>query len=267
MRARNRALLEWYDRTGRDLAWRRTKEQWPILVSEVMLQQTQVARVEPVFRRFIATYPTPAELAAASFAEVVTAWGDLGYLRRARSLHAAAQHIARDGWPEDLTDLPGVGPYTAAAVAAFAEDAPVVAVDVNVLRILSRWKGTVLSPAEAAPVGSETLDPDRPGDWNQAMMDLGARLCRPRRPRCTDCPVHTWCADPSLEVAPRRQSRFEGSVRQARAAVLKRLAVHEDDFAGVVRVIGLDPETVDTAVRALVSEGAIIDEGGRYRLG
>ena len=266
MRARTRALLEWYDLTGRDLPWRRTRERWPILVSEVMLQQTQVGRVEPVFRRFIATYPTPAGLAAASIADVVAAWGDLGYLRRARNLHAAARAIASDGWPEDLTDLPGVGPYTAAAVAAFAEGAPVVAVDVNLHRILSRWTGTVLSPVDAATVGSEMLDLERPGDWNQAMMDLGARLCRPRRPRCSECPVRTWCTDPSLEVEQRRQSRFEGSVRQARAAVLKRLAAHEDDLEGVVSATGLALETVDLAVRSLLSEGAVIEEGGQLRL-
>lgn len=231
-----------------------------------MLQQTQVARVEPVFRRFIDTYPTPSELAAVSFADVVVAWEDLGYLRRARNLHAAAQQIAVDGWPEDLTDLPGVGPYTAAAVSAFADGAPVAAVDVNVLRILSRWNGTVLSATDAAVLGSAILAPKRPGDWNQAMMDLGARLCRPRSPRCSECPVRTWCTDPSLELTPRRQSTFDGSVRQARAAVLKRLAVTGDDLDGVILTTGLDPGTVQQAVRALISEGTVVEDRGRLSL-
>lgn len=231
-----------------------------------MLQQTQVARVEPVFQRFIDTYPAPSELAAVPFADVVVAWGDLGYLRRARNLHAAAQQIAVLGWPEDLTDLPGVGSYTAAAVSAFAHDSPVAAVDVNALRILSRWSGTVLSAGDAATVGTEVLAPDRPGDWNQAMMDLGARLCRPRIPRCGQCPVRTWCRDPSLELASRRQSRFDGSVRQARAAVLKRLATNDDDVEGVIRATGLAPETVHRAVRALISEGTVVEDRDRLSL-
>jgi A/G-specific adenine glycosylase len=235
-------------------------------VSEVMLQQTQVARVAPVFRRFIAKFPTPVELADASFADVVVAWGDLGYLRRARNLHAAAHQITNAGWPENLTELPGVGPYTAAAVSAFADDAPVAAVDVNVRRILSRWTGTVLSPVGAASVGSETLDEKRPGDWNQAMMDLGAGLCRPRSPRCVECPVRRWCSDPSLDLPSRRQSLFEGSVRQARAAVLKRLAVTDDDLDGVTSATGLAPGTVHRAVEALVSEGTVVHECGRLSL-
>jgi A/G-specific adenine glycosylase len=231
-----------------------------------MLQQTQVARVEPVFRQFIDTYPTPSALAGASFSEVVVAWGDLGYLRRARSLHEAARQIADDGWPADLTDLPGVGPYTAAAVSAFAGDARVAAIDVNVLRILSRWTGTVLSTGEAAAVGSETLDPVRPGDWNQAMMDLGAGLCRPRNPRCSQCPVCQWCSDPSVDLPSRRQSPFEGSVRQARAAVVKRLASQDDDLEGLLRATRLSPETMHEAVEALVSEGTVIRDQGRLRL-
>ena len=232
-----------------------------------MLQQTQVVRVEPVFRRFIDSYPTPAALATVPFAEVVAAWGDLGYLRRARNLHAAACRIAEGGWPVDLTDLPGVGPYTAAAVAAFSEDRPVVAVDVNVRRVLSRWTGSVLSPDAAAGVGSGVLAVERPGDWNQAMMDLGARLCRPRRPRCTECPAHPWCEDPSLEIPSSRQSPFEGSVRQARAAVLKRLAGEDDDLDGLVATTGLSPGRVQEAVEALISEGSIVRGRDRLSLG
>ena len=259
-------MLEWYDRTGRELPWRHTRDRWAVLVSEVMLQQTQAARVDPVFRRFIDTYPTPSDLAAVPFADVVVAWGDLGYLRRARNLHAAAHLIAVDGWPEDLAELPGVGPYTAAAVSAFADDAAVAAVDVNVQRILSRWTGTILSAAGAAAVGSETLDRDRPGDWNQAMMDLGARLCRPRTPRCRECPVRGWCDEPSLDLPSRRQSPFAGSVRQGRAAVLKRLAAHETDLDGLIQATGLAAKTVQEAVRALISEGTVTEDRGQLRL-
>ncbi|MEX1006050.1 MAG: A/G-specific adenine glycosylase [Acidimicrobiia bacterium] len=232
-----------------------------------MLQQTQVTRVEPVFRRFVEMFPTPAELAEAPFAEVVVAWGDLGYLRRARNLQAAARQIVDAGWPTDLTDLAGVGPYTAAAVSAFADDAPVAAVDVNVRRILSRWTGTVLSTADAGVVGRTTLSPGRAGDWNQAMMDLGARLCRPRIPRCSECPVRSWCTAPSLDLPVRRQTALDGSIRQARAAVLKRLAVNDDAVDGLIRATGLAPDTVQQAVEALVSEGTVVEDRDRLSLG
>lgn len=266
VQARNLALLEWYDRTGRDLPWRRTQERWPILVSEVMLQQTQVARVEPVFRRFLRAYPTPAALAAAPAGAVVQAWEDLGYLRRARHLQAAARCIAADGWPADLTELPGVGRYTAAAVAAFAAGEPVAAVDVNLRRVLSRWAGSLLVGAAAEDAGTRTVDQDRPGDWNQAMMDLGSRLCRPRTPRCGECPVSRWCRDPGLELPGRRQGPLRGSVREARAAIIKRLAQGSASGDRLTAETGLQPDTVAAAIAALTAEGAIARDGDRLRL-
>lgn len=261
---RNRSLLSWYDERGRELPWRRTRDRWAILVSEVMLQQTQVSRVVPAFNRFLASYPTPDAFAAASPEEVIAAWGGLGYLRRARSLHAAARHLRDSGWPQDLTDLPGVGPYTAAAVAAFADGHRVAAVDVNLRRVLSRWVGQSLSAARGQIVGREQVDAARPAHWNQAMMDLGASLCRPQ-PRCDECPVSEWCEDPEIDIASRPQSPYEGSVRQARAAVMKDLV---GGPATRTRLgPGLDPATVDQALRALLAEGAVVGDGDRLRLG
>src|SRR3954470_16507296 len=153
------AVLDWYARSRRDLAWRRTTDPYAILVSEVMLQQTQVARVVPRYLEWIARWPTAAVLAAASRADVLAAWVGLGYNRRALALHAAAETVARDGWPPDLRALPGVGPYTAAAVASFAFGAQVAAVDTNVRRVAERLgRGT---PAAL-------LAPGRAAQWNQA---------------------------------------------------------------------------------------------------
>lgn len=226
-----------------------------------MLQQTQVARVIPAYQQFMSRFPTPALFAAAAPSERIAIWGDLGYLRRVRHLHVAATHIAASGWPENLTDLPGVGPYTAAAVGAFADGAPVAAIDVNLRRVLSRWHGEVLSSSEAHEAGAKAIDTTRPGEWNQAMMDLGATVCRPRSPRCGECPVANWCVDPTIVISASRQSRFQGSVREARAAVLKHLAAGHQTISSIVAVSGLEPPTLEDAIRALVSESAISRNG------
>lgn len=226
-----------------------------------MLQQTQVARVIPAYQQFMVRFPNPGLFAAATPPERIEAWGDLGYLRRVRHLHAAATRIAAFGWPENLTDLSGVGPYTSAAVRAFADGVPVAAIDVNLRRVLSRWHGEVLSVGEAHGTGAATIDTTRPGDWNQAMMDLGATICRPRSPRCGGCAVTDWCADPTIIISAGRQSRFEGSVREARAAVLKHLAAGHRTSSSIVAATGLDPATLDEAIRALVSEAAVRRDG------
>jgi A/G-specific adenine glycosylase len=166
------ALITWYGAAGRDLPWRRTRDPYAVLVSEVMLQQTQVARVVERWERWIARWPDPAALAAAAPAEVLGEWVGLGYNRRALRLREACAAIARDGWPEDLTALPGVGRYTADAVRAFAFGEPVVPVDVNVARVFSR-AGAMEGPPELG----------------QALMDLGATICTARRPRCGECPL------------------------------------------------------------------------------
>lgn len=265
MELRNAALLSWYDEHGRDLPWRRTNDRWAILVSEVMLQQTQVNRVIPAYLQFLASYPTPAAFAGATPEEVISTWGGLGYLRRARNLHAVAREVRDSGWPSDLTALAGVGPYTAAAVRSFADGEVIAAVDVNLRRVLSRWVGRVLSTRQSQVLGNEEIDTARPADWNQAMMDLGATVCRPRQPRCGHCPVSDWCEDPGIDIALRPQSPYAGSVRQARAAMLKALAggpVSRDRLD-----LGLDPEMIDQAITDLLVEGAVVRDGGNLRLG
>jgi A/G-specific adenine glycosylase len=197
-------LLAWFGRAGRDLPWRHTTDAYAILVSEVMLQQTQVARVIPRYHAWLERWPTVETLAEASAADVIRAWQGLGYNRRALGLHRAARHVAATGWPEDLTELPGVGPYTAAAVGSFAFGRAVLPVDVNVSRVLRRTRAE-FSPAAA-----------------QALMDLGATICLARVPRCNDCPLAAVCPSRGVrDTAARKQGPFEGSFRQRRAEVLR----------------------------------------------
>jgi A/G-specific adenine glycosylase len=201
------ALLAWYAEHGRDLPWRRTRDPYAILVSEVMLQQTQVARVVPRYLGWLERWPTVEALADASAAEVIRAWQGLGYNRRALNLHRTAQRVAADGWPDDLTELPGVGRYTADAIARFAHDLPVLPVDTNVRRVLERT-GAEFEPSAA-----------------HALMDLGATVCLARIPRCEACPLAEACPSRGQRYAPlRKQSRFEGSFRQRRASTLRLVA-------------------------------------------
>src|SRR5947208_8863075 len=203
------ALLAWFRGNGRALPWRRTNTPYAILVSEVMLQQTQVDRVVPRYLAWLERWPTVDLLAAAPAADAIHEWQGLGYYRRALNLHRAAEQIAGCGWPEDLTELPGVGRYTADAVACFALGQDVLPVDTNVSRVRER-SGEAFDPACA-----------------QALMDLGATVCLARVPRCGACPLAAACPSRGRRYAPRRkQSRFEGSFRQRRPAVL--LVVSDD---------------------------------------
>ena len=200
-------LLRWYADNGRDLPWRRTRDPYAILVSEVMLQQTQAARVAPRWRAWLDRWPTTAALAAAPTAEVIREWQGLGYNRRAVSLQRAAGVVVEHGWPDDLTELPGVGPYTAAAVGCFAFGRPLLPVDVNVRRVQERT---------GQPFDHECA---------QALMDLGATVCIARVPRCDACPLAAGCPSRGARYEPlRRQSRFEGSFRQRRARTLRLVA-------------------------------------------
>ncbi len=223
------ALLAWYDRVRRPLPWRATRDPYALLVSEVMLQQTQALRVVPYYERWLARFPNVSALAAAPARDVLAAWSGLGYNRRALALRAAARIVAAGGWPADLRTLPGVGPYTAAAVAAFAWDRQVAAVDTNVRRVLERRDGVRRGPAALAARAAALLPPGRAAAFNQAMMELGATVCRPRAPRCGACPVAAGCAGPP-PPSPRRAARprFESSDRWARGRVLAALVAGEE---------------------------------------
>jgi A/G-specific adenine glycosylase len=196
-----RAVLAWYDGSGRTFPFRGVTDPWAILVSEAMAQQTQAARAGEAWASFIRAYPTPAALAAASPADVVRAWRGLGYNRRALALRAAAIAIVADHGghvPDDiaaLERLPGVGPYTARAVAALAFGRPVAAVDTNVRRVVGRLSGpsAAVSPPELQRLADALVDPVRPGDWTHALMDVGATVCRRARPDHAACPLEPWC--------------------------------------------------------------------------
>ena len=207
-------LLAWFEADGRDLPWRHTKDPYAILVSEVMLQQTQVDRVIPRYLAWLERWPTAQALAAASPADVIRAWQGLGYNRRALNLHRAARHVAEHGWPDDLTALPGVGRYTADAVASFALGHSVLPVDTNVRRVQERT-GHSFGP-----------------ESGQALMDLGATICLARIPRCGVCPLAEGCPSRGRRYEPlRKQSRFEGSFRQRRAETLRLVAAGARSFA------------------------------------
>ena len=214
-------LVIWFDQHGADLPWRRTRDRYAVLISEVMLQATQVSRVVPFFERWMERWPTPQTLAAAPLGQVLAAWNGLGYPRRARNLQRAAAIVATHGWPERLQELPGVGSYTAAAIACFADEQDVLPVDVNVRRVLARrW-----------PDGWPGAPTDRVWDAGQALMDLGRVMCTARAPACDlGCPLRAGCpaadAGQVAEVTPpgRRQSRYLGSMRQRRGRLLAAIA-------------------------------------------
>jgi A/G-specific adenine glycosylase len=223
-------LLTWFAAHGRDLPWRKTRDPYAILVSEVMLQQTQVERVVPRYGAWLERWPTVEALATASPADVIREWQGLGYNRRGLNLHRAARVIASEGWPDDLTALPGVGPYTAAAVASFAFGRDVLPVDTNVRRVQERT-GHRFSPVAG-----------------QALMDLGSTVCLARIPRCEICPLAEACPSRGCRYEPlRKQSRFEGSFRQRRARTLKLVAEGSRPLDRLDRA----------AVQSLLSDGLV----------
>jgi A/G-specific adenine glycosylase len=224
-------LLAWFGENGRDLPWRRTRDPYAILVSEVMAQQTQIERVVPRWRRWLERWPTVDALAAAAAADVIREWQGLGYNRRALSLHRAAQQVATEGWPDDLTELPGVGRYTADAIACFAFGQPVLPVDVNVARVSERTRHAFTAAAA------------------QALMDLGKAVCLARIPRCDACPLADVCPSRGSRFEPlRRQGPFEGSFRQRRAAALRNV------------VAGSQPDDAE-AVASLARDGLVRTDG------
>ncbi len=255
----NQALLSWYEQVRRPLPWRFTRDPYAILVSEVMLQQTQAARVVPYYERWLERFPDAVALASAPVAEVLALWSGLGYNRRALALQAAARVVAAEGWPQRLTDLPGVGPYTAAAVASFAWDAQVVAVDTNVRRVLERRDGVRRTPGALARRAAELLPKGRAAEFNQAMMELGATVCRPRRPDCGACPVRPGCAGPRPSEPPRPRApreRYEATDRWARGRIVAALV-------GGERPPELEHDRRERALAGLERDGLVVrGEGG-----
>jgi A/G-specific adenine glycosylase len=237
-------LMEWYHREARDLPWRRTRDPYAILVSEVMLQQTQVARVVPRYLAWLERWPTAADLAAARVADVLAEWVGLGYNRRALRLRDACAVLARDGWPADLRTLPGIGPYTAAAVGAFAFGRDELPVDTNVRRVLER---TGFAPSRTPP------------ELGQALMELGATVCRARDAACDACPVAESCASAgAVDIAPRGRrgdgvvrERFEDSNRWVRGRVVEALA------SGTALPDGIELERLERAIDSLVRDGLV----------
>jgi A/G-specific adenine glycosylase len=281
------AVLAWGDAHLRTLPWRATRDPWAVLVSEVMAQQTGVERVVGYYHAFLDRFPTAAACAAVPAGEVVRSWAGLGYNRRAVSLHRCARAVvARHGGelPADLgalLALPGIGPYTARAVLAFAFERAVGVVDTNVGRVLARWEGRSLRQAEAQALADDLVPPagDPAWAWNQALMELGGTVCRRRRPRCAECPARAWCgwaavgmaapdpADGSAGVSA-GQPRFEGSDRQGRGRLVEALCRGPVPLADVAAVMGWpdDPARADRVAVGLLDDGLAVRDGDRLRL-
>ena len=209
-------LLAWYDTNKRQLPWRETRDPYRIWVSEMMLQQTRVTAVLDYYRRFLERFPDVKALAAASEADVLAAWSGLGYYRRARAMHAAARKVVQEfggRFPqtaEGLETLPGIGRYTAAAIASIACGEPIAVVDGNVERVLSRLLGKDLRDrSETWEYAEQFLARKHPGDWNQAVMELGAIVCLPADPKCLICPLKGWCADPGRATKKAQGARLK----------------------------------------------------------
>ncbi|MBE7698836.1 A/G-specific adenine glycosylase [Oerskovia sp. Sa1BUA8] len=281
------AVGQWFAASARDLPWRRDDcSPWGVLVSEVMLQQTPVVRVEPAWRAWTARWPEPADLAAASTADVLRAWGRLGYPRRALRLQDCARAVVErhaGQVPQDLDELlalPGVGEYTAAAVRAFAHGRRAVVVDTNVRRVLARAVAGTALPAPSytaaerrlATLVAPTGDAEA-ASWAAASMELGALVCTARSPRCDECPVADLCAwraagsPPDEHAARRRTQAWEGTDRQARGRVMAALRgadgpVHRDVVAG----LWPDAAQLGRCVASLVEDGLVEQDGEVYRL-
>jgi A/G-specific adenine glycosylase len=280
---RSEAVLEWGGPRLRDLPWRRTRDPWAVLVSEVMLQQTQAPRVIPKWLAFMNAYPTPQACAAVPLADVLRLWQGLGYPRRARNLHLTAQRVAEMGRFPDQLDallaLPGIGQYTARAVLAFAFEADEAVVDTNIARVYARFAGKRLTSREVQQAADAALPHGDSWRWNQCLMDLGAMLCRPANPGCGSCPLHGDCAwggegpDPADGSAgvSRTQARFDGSDRQARGRLMAALGRGPLPVAEAGKVMGRSPAQAALLVAGLVADGLcerrgsqlLLPEGGR----
>jgi A/G-specific adenine glycosylase len=280
------AVARWFDLAERDLPWRRDRSPWGVLVSEVMLQQTPVARVEPVFEQWMARWPTPVDLAGDSPGAAVRMWGRLGYPRRALRLHAAATMCTDefDGRiPDDVADLrrlPGVGDYTAAAVAAFAFGQRQAVLDTNVRRVHARWldgvefprSTTVSAPERQRALDLLPLDSVSAARVSVAVMELGALICTARTPKCTQCPIAEDCSwhragHPAWDGPPRRAQTWHGTDRQCRGQIMALIRdTDETVTSSAIANVWPDAEQRERAAASLVSDGLIVSSGEGYRL-
>lgn len=278
------AVFAWYERSARDLPWRAADATpWGVLVSEVMLQQTPVSRVLPVYESWMQTWPTPKDLAVDAPGAAVRVWGRLGYPRRALRLHAAAvaiverHHGAVPSDIDELRALPGIGEYTAAAVASFAFGQAHPVLDTNVRRVLERVVGgrefppPSLTKAERQRASDLLPDHDAPG-WSVGVMELGALICTATSPRCADCPLQAQCrwqlaGRPPYDGAPRKVQTYAGTDRQCRGRLLAVLrdAPGSVNAAALVRAWSPDVQR-DRALESLIADGLVVEEAGRYRL-
>ena len=276
---RQEIVLEWFDQNKRDLPWRRTTP-WGVMVSEFMLQQTPVQRVLPVWEKWLAKWPTPRDLAKAKRSDVITDWGRLGYPRRALRLHESATIIARDyknAVPQDLTDLrslPGVGEYTAAAIAAFAFNQSTLVLDVNIRRLFARVIDGVEFPT-ASPSQIERrlrtdLIPSDGAKWAAATMELGALVCTSKNPDCAACPLKRQCAwrkagYPKSELV-RKSQAWVGTDRQCRGVIVQALREEKKLSARRLKELWHDSSQVEAALKTLIADGLIETTGKSYQL-
>lgn len=274
------SLIEWGSGSLRDLPWRRTNDPWRVLVSEVMLQQTSVARVMPKYEAFLDAFPTPGALAVAPLGVALRLWSGLGYPRRCRNLQATAVVLHEqfdDHMPEsidELLKLPGIGQYTARAVLAFAHQIDVAVVDVNVSRVLSRLEGVPMKARALQNFADELVPQGLGWEWNQVMMDFGERHCTVRSPLCDSCPVRTQCKykgvgeDPAQLSAgvSKPQPRFEGSDRQARGRALRAVGDGSQRITDVVAAMHVDEDRAKKLIAMLVEEGLLQRTGNTITL-
>ena len=273
------SIFSWITPRLRQLPWRDTRDPWHVLVSEVMLQQTGVSRAMPKWQMFIDAFATPADCAGAPLGDVLRLWQGLGYPRRARNLQAAARVIVEqhDGLTpstlDELLALPGIGPYTARAVLAFAFEEDAAVVDTNIARVLARFHGRTLKARDAQKLADDWVPQGEAWLWNQALMDLGATICRPQ-PTCDECPLSEKCSwrgtgtDPSVGSAgvSVAQARFEGSDRQARGRLIKQLGECAVPIHAVAEIMDRSAEIAMRLVDDLISDGLIIRQNGELLL-
>ncbi len=278
-RSFRRRLLSWYDLERRDLPWRQDRDPYRVWISEIMLQQTRVAAVIEHYHAFLEKFPTVKKLAAAREPSVLAAWSGLGYYRRARMMHRAAKELVgkNDGkFPataEGLRELPGIGRYTAAAIASIAFGEAVAVVDGNVERVLSRIAGENLSHPDVWTLADDTLDTKRPGDFNQAMMELGATVCVPRQPKCLMCPVNEICRTrgelPAAEKAKPQQKKEVHYALDCRedAVLLVERAKHESLMPGMWELPRIEGNGVDGSWMKLKHSITVTDYTVRVKQG